>query len=213
VHHGANLPCRAAIVILASLASACGARAQVRPSASTVAAIERAEARERIRDHQGARRHYLDAIAAAPDRPSERFARHEFADTLNAWGEFTEMANQLEAIVGLDPEDASAWHDLGLVRHKLGDDRRAIASLTRARDLARKDYRPRIALAALYWTTGQFTSALTEYVALTRLDLPDRLAVRVRWAIDCLSGSAAAHDCPRNPPAQAPTGPGTTRGL
>ena len=44
----------------------------------------------------------------------------------------------------------------------------------------------RIALAALYWSTGARPQALAEYKALLDLDLPDRVREKVRWAIGVL---------------------------
>ena len=173
----------AGVLIAAGLAACGAAQRPAKPSQVTVAAIERAEAAERTRDHETARALYLDAIARAPDPTSERFARHELVDTLLHWGEYDAGARQLEAIVALAPDDAAAWNDLGLVRHNLGDHRGAVEALIHARDLAPRDHRPRVALAVLYWKLGEKSLALGEYLELRKLELPDRLATAVEWAI------------------------------
>jgi len=203
VQHGPTLPRRAAIVIALALAAGCGGRQpRTGPSPTTLAAIEHAEDAEQARDHETARARYLDAIATAPDRASQVFARHELADTLLSWGEVDAGRVQLEAIVQLAPEDAPAWHDLGLVRHNLGDNPGAITALERARDLARDDPRPRISLAALRWKLGDLPAALVEYRALAELDLPERLRTRVEWAIECLAQpTAGPAGCPHVRPA------------
>ena len=170
-----------AIVVVGCAARAAG------PSKTTVTTVERAEAAELRRDHATARKLYGDAIATAPDAPSQAYARRELADTLLHWGEIEAGAAELERVVALAPGDAGAWHDLGVVRHHLNDDAGAISALSRARDLAPKDQRPRIALAALYWKLGDRPRALAEYQALARLDLPPRLKEKVLWAIRTLS--------------------------
>jgi Flp pilus assembly protein TadD len=204
--HARTLPWRGAVVIaIALLLASCGAasrRQPTRPSQATVAAIESAEEAEKRRDHEVARQRYTAAIAAAPDLPSERFARHEFAETLLSWGEIDGGREQLERVVAIAPDDAAAWHDLGLVRHHLADNAGAIDALLRARDLRAKDPRPRISLAVLYWKLGRLDHALAEYVALAKLELPDRLATKVQWAIGCLSAPGAPPaGCPKVTPA------------
>jgi Flp pilus assembly protein TadD len=172
------------VAVIVVVLAACGSpQRPAKPSQITIAAVERADAAEKTRDHEAARALYLDAIATAPDPASERFARRELADTLLHWGEYDAGARQLEAIVALAPDDVAAWNDLGLVRHNLGDHRGAVEALVRARDLEPEDHRPRIALAVLYWKLGETSLALGEYLELRKLDLPDRLARAVEWAI------------------------------
>lgn len=153
------------------------------PSAGTRSAIDRAEAAELKRDHAAARAAYEDAVAHAPDPPSEIFARREYASSLESWGEIPGAIVQLEAIVRLDPRHAPSWHDLGILRHAQGDDAGALHALRTARDLAPTDPRPRIALAALLWSTGDRAGAAAEYRALLGLELPDRVRAKVEWAL------------------------------
>jgi Flp pilus assembly protein TadD len=174
-----------AFAIVLACAGAC-AHPATGPAASTRAAIERAEAAELHRDHAGARAAYEDAIAHAPDPPSQIFARREYASTLEAWGEVPAAIAQLEVIVRLDPSNAPSWHDLGILRHARGDDAGAAVALRQARALAPNDPRPRIALAALLWSTGDRTGAAAEYRALLTLQLPDRVRAKVEWALQQL---------------------------
>ena len=166
------------------LAACGGARpAATGPARATRAAIEQAEDAELKRDHATARQRYQDAIARAPDPPSQVFARREFASTLEAWGEVPGAIAQLEAIVALDPKNAPSWHDLGILRHAQGDDAGATAALRTAETLAPTDPRPRIALAALLWQSGDRAGAAAEYRVLLGLDLPDRVRAKVEWAL------------------------------
>jgi Flp pilus assembly protein TadD len=112
-----------------------------------------------------------------------------FADTLITWGENPEAIAQLERVVVLDPDAASAWHDLGILLHDRGDDARAIQALERARALAPNDIRPRRTLAVLHWKRGDRASALAEYRSMLELDLSDQLRAQVQWAIQELSTS------------------------
>ena len=168
---------------LALVCTACAHPAPTGPAAATRAAVERAEDAELHRDHASARARYQDAIAQAPDAPSQVFARREFASTLEAWGEVPGAIAQLEAIVAIDPKNAPSWHDLGILRHAQGDDAGAAAALRTAESLAPTDPRPRIALAALLWQRGDRAGAAAEYRILLGLDLPDRVRTKVEWAL------------------------------
>jgi Flp pilus assembly protein TadD len=178
---GSYLP-RWAVFALAAALAAC-AHAATGPSPATRAAIERAEAAELRRDHAQARAVYQDAIAGAPDVPSAVFARREYESALVAWGELTGAIAQLEVIVRIAPDHAPSWHDLGILRHAQGDDAGAAAALRRAKELAPTDPRPRIALAALLWRTGDRPGAAAEYRGLLGLELPQRVRAKVEWAL------------------------------
>jgi tetratricopeptide (TPR) repeat protein len=173
----------AALTALAAL-TACGGRARppAGPSPEVRAEVERAEAAELARRHDVARAHYQRAIADARDPTSVAFARREYAETLIAWGEYPEAIAQLEGSLAARPS-AAAWHDLGLLRNNGGDVRGAVAALEQARALAPRDFRPRVALAALRWKAGDRAGATAEYRALLELPLPERLRAKVRWAL------------------------------
>lgn len=184
VQHPRTVPRLAPLVIALALAACAGRQ---KPSQSTIDLVDRADAAELKRDHATARQLYEEAIARAPNPASERYARHEFADTLAQWGEIDNLGAQLEAIVALAPNDAAAWHDLGVVRHNQGDDAGAVQALLKAQELAPRDPRPRLALAQMYWIAGDKASALAEYVECRKLDLPDNYRAKVEGAIKFLT--------------------------
>jgi tetratricopeptide (TPR) repeat protein len=178
--------------------AACGARQTpaVHPDPVRIE-IERAEDAEKARQHDQAAAHYKAAIAAARTPKEEAWARHELAETLATWGELAQAIAELEAAARATPDDPSVWQDLGILRHKMAQelgpsrpknwlDAPAIEALAKAKALAPRDRRPRIALAALYWSAGDKPHALAEYKALLDLDLPDRVREKVRWAIGVL---------------------------
>jgi len=169
--------------ILVLALAACGHPAPKQPSTTVRAEIAAAQTAEKARQHDRARTHYQAAIAAAKDPASIAFARREYAETLISWGEVAEAMAQLEAVVAADPDDAASWNDLGVLRHNQGDDRRALEALEHARAAAPRDPRPRIALAALRWQTGDRAGAAAEYKELLELELPDRVRDKVKWAL------------------------------
>jgi len=170
------------------LALACCAPARpTTPSAVVKADVDRAEKSELARQHDAARAAYERAIADAHDPPSEHFARREYADTLATWGEYAEMRRQLERVVAIDPDDAGAWHDLGMIFHHDGDDPRALAALERAKQLAPRDFRARRELAKLRWALHDFAAATAEFRAALDLPLTERERAAVQWALDQLA--------------------------
>lgn len=175
-----------ALLVLAAVTAVAGCSRPAPPRAPSAAVrseIEQAEAAERVRKHDVAREHFQRAVAAAKDPQSIAFARREYAETLISWGEYPEAIAQLDRVVAVAPDDAAAWHDLGILRHNQGDDARAVIALEKARDLTPRDPRPRIALAALRWKRGDKPAATAEYRALLELDLPDRVREKVKWAL------------------------------
>lgn len=173
-------------VLLLALA-ACGGRQHPARAADPVRVeVERAEDAEKLRHHDEAAVHYRAAIAAATTPKAQAWAHHEFAETLATWGQLPDALHELEAATAATPADPSVWQDLGILRHQQADDAGAVEALGRAKSLAPRDARPRIALAALYWSTGDKPDALAEYRALLDLELPDRVREKVRWAIGVL---------------------------
>lgn len=167
--------------------AACGGAQHAAPAPDPVQQeIERAEDAERARQHDQAAVHYRAAIAAAHTPKQQARAHHEFAETLATWGQLADATRELAAAAAATPEDAAVWQDLGILRHKQADEPGAALALGRAKQLAPRDARPRIALAALYWSTGDKPQALAEYKQLLDLDLPDRVREKVRWAIGVL---------------------------
>jgi len=190
-----HLAGRVASAALAAIA-ACAAPVH-RPSVATRATVQRAEDAELHRRHDRARALYEEAIATAPDGPSQVFARREYASTLESWGEVAGAIAQLDAVVRIAPDNAPSWHDLGILRHAQGDDAGALAALRRAEALAPRDARPRIALAALLWRTGDLAGAEAEYRVLYGMDLPARVHRKIAWALEQLR---RAHDRPAPTP-------------
>ena len=152
--------------------------------------MSEAEAALARRDHDAARAAYDRAVATAPDPRSEAFARKERASALLLWHDHAAAADDLAAVTRLAPADAAAWHDLGIVRHALGDVAGARSALAAARRLRPRDPRPRLALAALAWSTGDRDGAAAEYRGLRALDLPPRLRDKVEWALGELARGA-----------------------
>ena len=187
---------RGPLAAFITLAIACGGPGVVAPrpaiSPATTAAVERAESAEAARQHDQARIAFEQAVAEAPDAASEVYARRAFADTLLQWSELDAARAQLQAITAATPDDASAWHDLGIVASAQADDAGARAALTEARRLAPRDLRPRLALAALAWRTGDRAGARAEYEALLALDPPANLRAKIDWALKTLADPVAA---------------------
>lgn len=170
--------------LLATLAAlGCAGRARPRPADATLRELAAAEAALRRRDYDAARAGYTRAATAAPDPTSEAHARRELADFHLLLDERAEAAGELARVTALAPRDARTWHDLGIVRHALGDVDGAAHALGQARALAPADPRPRVALAALLWQRGDRAGAAREYRALLELELPPRLRGKVEWAL------------------------------
>jgi len=192
---------RALVPALAACLFACGsAQHPAEPKPDVRAEVRDAETAEKARQHDVARAKYEHAIADARDPESIGYARGRFGETLATWGEYKESIAQLEGSVAAYPSDPAPWHDLGLVREHEGDSRRALDAFEHAVALAKTDWRPRLAVAALRWklaarcfreTVGDCTHEVTvareEYRAMLDLDLPDRLREKVKWAIDQLA--------------------------
>ena len=181
--------------LLVALLAACGG-AQQPPAPDVRAEVRAAETAERARQHDVARKTYQQAIADARDPASIGFARNRFGETLATWGEYREAIAQLEGSVAAFPSDPAPWHDLGVVREHEGDSRGALDAFEHAVALAKTDWRPRLAIAALRWKlaarcfhdtpgpcTAEVAAARTEYGAMLDLDLPDRLRDKVKWAL------------------------------
>ncbi len=151
-----------------------------------------AQQAERERRHFDARAHYQAAYRNATTAQAHADVARQFADTLLSWGEFADAQTQLELVVSHQPNQAAAWHDLGMVRHRLGLPAGAEVALRRAIGVAPAEPRPRIALAALLWSNHRLVDALREYQALRQLALPAAVRNKVDWAIAQLSRPASA---------------------
>jgi len=186
------------LLLLACAIAGCGGAQHAAPPAApdVRAEIRSAEDAERARKHDVARAAYERAVADAKTPESIGFARGRFGETLATWGEYREAIAQLEGSVATFPSDPAPWHDLGVVREHEGDSRGALDAFEHAVALAKTDWRPRLAIAALRWKlaarcfhdtpgpcTAEVAAARTEYGAMLDLDLPDRLRDKVKWAL------------------------------
>lgn len=143
-------------------------------SARTLALVQTAQDHERQRRYDLARAAYQKAIAEAPDQPSGAFAGRKMASALLFWGEYADAAHALDAVLKLSPDDVSAWHDLGMVRARLGDPAGAETAFRRSIELRPAIPLSRLALAALLVNQRRFEEALAEYDELLARDLPER---------------------------------------
>ena len=189
---------------LAAVAGACGGGARAAApapappttSAPTQALLDRAHQAERARRYDQARALYQRAVEAAPDRASKVAALGELASALLFWGELDHGAAVLEREVALAPGQVSAWHDLGVVRARLGDVAGAERALDRAIALAPDEPRPRVALAALLVNQHRWDQALVQYRALEHLALPERTRRAVVRAIQLIESARAGAAAP-----------------
>jgi tetratricopeptide (TPR) repeat protein len=149
--------------------------------------LQQAQNAERARQHEQARKLYVQAAAAAGETQNGAVVAKQFADTLLSWGEFENGRDQLKRCVALAPNRADAWNDLGIVLHQLGDSNGAATALQTAATLAPKDPRPQIALAALWWTTKQYEKSLAQYRKISELNVDAGVRSKVQWAIETLA--------------------------
>lgn len=182
------------LATLVAIAVGCGGvpARHPEPTPATARLLDSARAAERDRDYLRARDLYERAIEAATDRESRAAATRELADALIFWGQYRDAATTLENLTALSPRDPGAWHNLGLVRYRLGHIDAAERALRQAITLAPEDPRPRIAIAALYVNQRRHADAIREYNALLALeDVPDRIRAAARRAIHLLRDDLA----------------------
>lgn len=153
-----------------------------------MALIDAAHEAESAREYLRAQALYEQAKEAAPDAPSRAVAARAYGRALIFYGEYDRAEKELSEAARLQPDDPGTWHDVGMVRHRLGDDPGAERAFREAIHRAPRDGRPRLALAALLTKQTRFVEALDEYRQLARLDLPERVRASVAWAIQALEG-------------------------
>ncbi len=178
-----------AIAICSAGPLGCGAKPQ--PQASSTNPMESqllaAQGHERSRRYDLAETSYRSAIELA-QTPAERSrARRELADALIFWGKYEQASQVLEDLVAQAPGPVAAWHDLGLIRQKLGNGAGAEKALRRSISLAPKDPRSHIALAALLVNQKRLLEAQRQYQAMLKLKLGTRLRRAVVKALDILA--------------------------
>ena len=208
-------------VVACLLASCASSQHPAEPRPDVRAEVRDAETAEKARRHDVARTKYERAVADARDAKdpeSAGYARGRYGETLATWGEYKAAIAQLEASVTAYPSDPAPWHDLGVVREHEGDSPGAIIAFEHAVALAKSDWRPRLAIAALRWKLAghcfdapghdcsrEVEATKAEYQAMLELDLPDRLRTKVSWALDQLAlpraGTVQAVEPAARPPA------------
>ncbi len=204
------------IVVACVVASCASTQHPAEPAPDVRGEVRDAETAEKARQHDVARTKYERAITDAKDPESAGYARGRYGETLATWGDYKAALTQLEASVAAYPNDPAPWHDLGVVREHEGDSPGAIIALDHAVALAKTDWRPRLAIAALRWKLAghcfkqpgrdcshEVAATKAEYEAMLQLDLPERLRTKVSWALDQLAlpraGTAPAPE-PAAPP-------------
>lgn len=179
--------------LLAVALCGCGPRATPHAPLARQAAwqttLAQARVAERARQHLQARQLYQTAERQADSAQARAEVALQFAETLLSWEQFADAEAQLQRVVANAPNVVAAWHDLGMVRFRLGLPAGAEVAFRRAITLAPTESRPRIALAAMLWTQHRAADALREYQGLQALPLPDAVATKVAWAIKQLTAA------------------------
>jgi predicted TPR repeat methyltransferase len=85
------------------------------------------------------------------------------AIALHRAGRLDEARRLYEQILGTEPDNATAWHFLGVLQHQLGDSESAVASITRALDVDRRYVDAWNNLGNIYRETNQYAAALQAY--------------------------------------------------
>ena len=166
------------------LTAACAA--QQHPTAvepHTQSLVSQAEHAQRQRRYDRARALYQRAQSEATAPFSRAYASREYGLALIFWGEYRDAEQALSSAVDARNDDVASWHDLGMVRHRLGRLPQAETAFRTAKRLAPRDPRPRIALAAMLAQQRQYRHALAEYRQLLGLQLPGRLRAKTEWMI------------------------------
>lgn len=180
---------RRSVVLVIACIAGCGTQtrrtAEVAPS--TRALLESAERAEARRDYLKAQSLYERARRDAPDQHSRARAARAYGRALAFYGEHERAARELALACQLDPNDAGACHDLGVLQHRLGDLKGAEDALRRAVAASPRDGRSRIALAALLMKQSRYRDALREYQAMRDVPLPQAVREQVDWAIRTLT--------------------------
>lgn len=166
-------------------------RARTSPGPKIKALHAQAEAAERKRDYHSARAYYQQAVDEAPDSASAAYATLKMASALVFWGELAPACTLLGKSLEHDPSQVPVWHDLGVLQAKLGRPEAARKSLMRAVELAPKEPRSRIALAALLVQQSEFRLAQTHYETLLTLDIPPKIEEAIHRALGILEQEIA----------------------
>ncbi len=116
-----------------------------------VADIEQAEA-------------YFDEVLRL--HPEAAALRYRYALLLHVAGKTGEAVHQLEELVGVVPDNARAYNDIGALYYELGEKDKALANLQRAVVLDKADITARKNLADLCMERGRTQDAVDQYRAI-----------------------------------------------
>ena len=145
-----------------------------------------AQAAERERDYHAARAYYQQAVDQAPDPASAAYATRKMASALAFWGELDGAVRLLHQSLEHNPRQVPVWHDLGVLQTKLGQADAARRALERAVELAPREPRSRIALAALLVRQSEFSLAQSHYQVLLTLNISPQIEKATHEALRLL---------------------------
>lgn len=190
----ARKPTRSSAAIIAPflallLSSACGpspAKARIGPAPKIVALNKKAEEAERRREHLKAQAYLQQAVEQAQDPTSAAYANRQMASLLLFWHEQAQALPYLEMSVEHDPGQVPVWNDLGVVYSSLQMPAKARAALERAVQLAPKEPKSRMSLAAELVRQSEFELARSHYKVLLTLKIPPRIENATHRALKLL---------------------------
>jgi arylsulfatase A-like enzyme/Flp pilus assembly protein TadD len=107
--------------------------------------------------------------------------RLDAAQSLLSRGDLGGAERELRAAIELDPGNAVAIHDLGLVYWRRGETEQALPFLERAAKLDSTKIEPHHSLAAAYMNLGRYKDAASELRAATAID-PEDAETRLMYA-------------------------------
>lgn len=190
---GALLPACLAI----ALSCACGSAqtpTKIGPAPEIVALSDKAEAAERKRQHLDARAFMQQAVDRAQDPVSAAYANRKMARLLLFWRMEAEALPYLEQSVTSGPDQAPVWNDLGVVYSNLGQPAKARAALQRSVELAPKEPRARLGLAAELVRQKDFRTAQSHYRVLLTLDIPAKIENATHRVLELLDKEIALEE-------------------
>jgi tetratricopeptide (TPR) repeat protein len=119
-------------------------------------------------------------VEAAPEAPVNAKARQDYAQALHALrtGRMQEAEKMLHALAAREPELSGPRANLGLLYHRNGKPREAIAALKRAIDINPRRAVYHNELGILYREEGQFDNARRSYLRALELEPDYALAHR-----------------------------------
>ena len=125
-------------------------------------------------DWEGAGEHLDSALALQMNTPASTYSHYLRAKIWAAQAQFEKADWELENAVGLRPNFAEAWSDLGWARRMLSDDRGALQAFDRAVLLNPNDGLAQYRLGTAYLRRGEPDRAVQHLRAALKLSGPDK---------------------------------------